>query len=198
LNGSTVAPEESAPSPDRLERRRVWVVDPIDGTSAFLKGEEEFTVSAALLEDGAPLLAALAAPAIGEIYCAERGGGATLDGTEISPIERQQTLEGATLLGQQALIDELSPAKAGPFSGSIVHQMCMSALGRVDGTVSKTPMMEWDICGAHLFAQELGLTVTDASGSSITYNKPIPDTPGLICGAASLVSEILERFHADS
>jgi len=186
--------EESEASPDRQERRRVWVVDPIDGTSAFLRGDDSFTVSVALIEDGIPILTALAAPALGELYMAERGGGATLNGEAVLPIQRRDTLDGAVLLARESLIDALVPATAGPFSGSIVHRVCMAALGRVDGALTTTPLMEWDVCGAHLFGEELGLTVVDATGAAFTYNKPDPIAPGIVCGSDALVAEIMEKL----
>ena len=189
--------EESEPSPDRLERRRVWIVDPIDGTSSFLRGEDCFTVSAALTEDGVPLMTAIAAPALGELYFAEKGAGATLNGGAVSSVARRQTLDGAVLLARDSLVDTLAPATAGPFSGSIVHRVCMSALGRVDGALTSADMMEWDVCGANLFAAELGLKVTDFSGQAFAYNKPTPDAPGLICGSEGLVAEIIKKLSAD-
>lgn len=189
--------EESKASSNRLECHRVWIVDPIDGTSSFLRGEGSFTVSAALVEDGTPLLSAIAAPALGEIYFAEKGAGATLDGISIDPVERCQTLDGAVLMGREGLVESLAPATVGPFSGSIVHRVCMAALGRVDGALTTTFMMEWDVCGAHLFAEELGLKVTDWSGAGFTYNKPNPDAQGLICGSEALVAEIIDRVSAD-
>lgn len=183
--------EESGSSPDRLDCARVWLVDPIDGTSAFLSGSDTFTVSAALVENGVPIAAALAAPALGEVYIAQRGAGASVNGELQTPPDRRQTLDGAVLLGGSSVVEGLHGATAGPFSGSIVHRICMAALGRVDGALSTTALHEWDLCGAHLFAEELGLTITDASGQDLTYNKPDPVAPGAICGSARLVAEIL-------
>ncbi len=72
--------EESAEHGSRLEARRVWVVDPIDGTRAFIAGRDDWTVALALVEDGAPTLAAVVNPLRGETYEARAGGGAFLNG----------------------------------------------------------------------------------------------------------------------
>ena len=71
--------EESVDDEERLEKRRVWIVDPIDGTRAYLAGREDWCVSVALVENAAPLLAAVFAPASGEFFFASRGQGATLN-----------------------------------------------------------------------------------------------------------------------
>ena len=68
--------EETADSPDRLARRRIFVVDPIDGTRAFLSGRAEWCISLAIVEDGRPIAAALYAPVIGALFRAIAGGGA--------------------------------------------------------------------------------------------------------------------------
>ena len=69
--------EESENVPTRLAARRVWVIDPIDGTRAFIAGREDWSVSAALVVDGRPVAAALFAPATDELFLSTAGGGAT-------------------------------------------------------------------------------------------------------------------------
>src|SRR5882757_1385165 len=85
--------EESEDDPTRLAARRVWVVDPIDGTRAFIAGREDWSVSVALVVDGRPVVAALFAPATDELFLSTAGGGATRNGVPI------QASSGSSLEG---------------------------------------------------------------------------------------------------
>lgn len=186
--------EESPPSPDRLNKSRIWLVDPIDGTSMFLSGGNTFTVSAALVQDGSPVLAAMAAPALGELYCATRHGGATLNGVPVAAPSCRETLQDATLVGQPKVIAQLDGARTAPFSGSIVHRICTAALGRADGALSTSGLQEWDVCAAHLFAQELGLEVTDAHGKTLSYNRRDTHVDGIVAAPSPIASAILDQL----
>ena len=86
--------EESEDDATRLERRLVWMVDPIDGTNAFLRHIPEWTISAALVQEGKPVAGAVFNPATGEFFHAIRGRGAFLNGTQIK-VTGRETLEGA-------------------------------------------------------------------------------------------------------
>ena len=99
--------EESTDDRARCAARRVWVVDPIDGTRAFIAGRTDWAVSAALVEDGRPVLAALFAPAEPAFYAAAAGKGATLDGTSITATDGLQ-LEGTRIAGPKSYLERLS------------------------------------------------------------------------------------------
>src|SRR5262249_23950277 len=72
--------EETADSTERLDRRRVWVVDPLDGTKEFIQHIPEFCVCVALVEDGRPIVSASYNPATDRMYLAARGAGTTVNG----------------------------------------------------------------------------------------------------------------------
>src|SRR3984893_5255083 len=76
--------EESVDDPSRLAARYVWIVDPIDGTRAYLAGSPDWTVSAALVEHGRPVAACLYAPVSDEFFTAVAGQGATRNGVSIA------------------------------------------------------------------------------------------------------------------
>src|SRR6478736_4328424 len=82
-NGVAWLSEESADDPARLAARYVWVVDPIDGTRAYLAGLPDWAVSAALVDAGRPVVAALYAPVTDELFLSIAGTGATLNGVPI-------------------------------------------------------------------------------------------------------------------
>jgi myo-inositol-1(or 4)-monophosphatase len=99
--------EETEDDPARLSARRVWVVDPIDGTRAFLAGRADWTISIALVEDGRPIVATLYAPVTDELFAAVAGQGATCNGQPIVANAGEE-LEGARIAGPERLLDWLS------------------------------------------------------------------------------------------
>src|SRR3979490_3182968 len=98
--------EESADDPSRLERRLVWIVDPIDGTRGYLAGKEDWCVSVALVEHESPLLAAVFAPASDEFFFAARGQGAVLEAEPIFATSGS-ALYFSRMLGPNALVELL-------------------------------------------------------------------------------------------
>ena len=94
--------EETEDDQERLKCRRVWMVDPIDGTNAFLRHLPEWTVSAALVEDGVPVLGAVYNPATNEFFRAMRGNGAFLNDKPIAA-SKKDTLDGALLIASGGL-----------------------------------------------------------------------------------------------
>lgn len=178
--------EESAASPDRLLRRRLWVVDPIDGTNSFVDGIPEFVVSIGLVEDGVPILGVLLNPATGELYHAIRGGGAFRDGSLIRiappPSAGQRPILAASRwemgLGEfTSLEDEwiVQPM------GSTAYRMAKVADGAVHAFFSRSRKNEWDVCAAALLVEEAGGRVTQADGSPLRFNQPIPAYDGVVC-----------------
>jgi myo-inositol-1(or 4)-monophosphatase len=96
--------EESADGADRLSRRRVWIVDPIDGTRSYLAGKPDWCVSVALVEDAAPVIAAVFAAASDEFFFALRGEGATLNGIAVSATGGTE-IDFARMAGPKALVE---------------------------------------------------------------------------------------------
>ena len=75
--------EETTDSHDRITKKRVWIVDPLDGTKEFIEGIPQFVISIALVEDHLPILGVLLNPVTGEMFSASRGEGSTLNGERI-------------------------------------------------------------------------------------------------------------------
>jgi myo-inositol-1(or 4)-monophosphatase len=178
--------EESAASPDRLQRRRLWVVDPIDGTNSFVEGRPEFVVSVGLVEGGAPLLGVLLNPVTGEMYHALRGGGAHRDGRRVAvappPPPGQRPALAASRwemgLGEFATLEDgwsVQPL------GSTAYRMAKVADGSVHAFFSRSRKSEWDVCAAALLVAEAGGTVTQTDGSALLFNQPVPAFDGVVC-----------------
>ncbi len=190
--------EESEDEPSRLEARRVWVVDPIDGTNAFLAGRAEFTISAALVVDGAPVTAALFNPATDEMFEALAGGGARLNGAPIR-VTDTATVEGACLVCSRSekdraeWQDELSGVAVTAL-GSIAYKLALVAAGQYDACVTLLPKNEWDIAAAALVLGEAGGRMTDARGAGFAFNAPNSRIREIVAAGPRLHPLLIDRL----
>lgn len=169
--------EETADTRDRLERRAVFIVDPIDGTRAFVTGDPRWAVSVALVIDGSPRLGVLELPALAETYTAAHGLGARLGGRPLSAAARED-LAGARIAGPKFLLDELRrggvPFSAEPKIPSLAYRFAKVANGSLDAALASTNAHDWDIAAADLILRESGGLVTDLRGRVPVYNSPDP------------------------
>ena len=190
--------EESEDDPSRLAARRVWVVDPIDGTNAFLAGRPEFTVSAALVMDGAPVAAALFNPATDEMFEALAGGGARLNG-ELLRVTEVATVEDARLVSSRAeenrdeWRNELSGVAITAIS-SMAYKLALVAAGQYDACVTLIPKSEWDIAAAVLILHEAGGRITDAHGETFAFNAPDVRFPDIVAAGPGLHALLIDRL----
>lgn len=184
--------EETADDPARLARRRLWVVDPIDGTRDFLRGRTGWAVSVALIEDGRPVIGVLDAPARGEHWRAERGGGATLNGQALRASDRGSLVGARVPTDALPKIDGDLVAVAKP--NSIALRMAMVASGEADLLASLRWGAEWDIAAATLIVAEAGGIVTDALGEPLRFNTPGADMFGVLATAAGIHAAAAARL----
>jgi myo-inositol-1(or 4)-monophosphatase len=167
--------EETEDGPDRRTKSHVWIVDPIDGTRAFLRGDAQFAVSVALVVDGHPVLGAVFNPATDELFEAVKSGGARLNGTPIAVSTCADPVRARMLASKRTFRNHDWPAVADGaefhFVNSMAYRMAVVADGRYDATITMTNKSEWDIAAAHLIVEEAGGCVTRVDGSPITYNR---------------------------
>ena len=189
--------EETADDPARLGTRRQFVVDPIDGTVAFMKGKPWFAVSIAVVEDGKPVAGVVHAPALNETYAASAVGPATLNGAPIAPSATSQ-LFGAAMLGDAKMFAH--PAWPEPWPdmriearNSIAYRVCLVASGHFDAAIALSPKSEWDLAAADLIRRQAGARLTDHKGREFVYNRPVPLVPSLVCANKALHPLILSR-----
>jgi myo-inositol-1(or 4)-monophosphatase len=189
--------EESEDDATRLERRLVWMVDPIDGTNAFLRHIPEWTISAALVQEGKPVAGAVFNPATGEFFHAIRGRGAFLNGTQIK-VTGRETLEGALFIASGGLFKkriwkEPWPGVESRWVNSVAYRLALVAAGRADATVSLSAKCEWDLAAGVLIVEEAGGVVTDHHGHAFRFNLPIPRFPSLVAASPGLHAKLIER-----
>jgi len=191
--------EESADDETRLERRLVWVVDPIDGTRAYLAGREDWCVSVALVENAQPVLAAVFAPAGDEFFFARRGQGAVLNNVAIRATTGTE-LDFSRMAGPKPLIERLSSQNSGeiilhPRIGSLALRLCRVAQGSLDAAFAGGQSRDWDLAAANLIVQEADGNMTALSGDSILYNRREVTHGVLVAAGRDRHADIVEHFR---
>ncbi|MBF0160554.1 MAG: 3'(2'),5'-bisphosphate nucleotidase CysQ [Magnetococcales bacterium] len=190
--------EESADHASRLDRQRIWIVDPIDGTREFIRGEPQFAVSIGLVEQGQPLLACVYNPARDQMFTAWYQEGSYLNGQPVHVSTRQQ-LQGACCLSSQ------SETKRGEWQsyrdelqlvamGSVAYKLALVAGGQYDLTFTLTPKSEWDVCAGVLLVECSGGRVTDHQGHRHCFNRPVPRLSSLLATNGLLHPALLQRL----
>jgi myo-inositol-1(or 4)-monophosphatase len=166
--------EESVDDDTRLGKKLVWIVDPIDGTRAYLAGRDDWCVSIALVASGEPVLAAVFAPVTDEFFFAVRGQGATLNQRTVYATDGT-ALDFSRMAGPKPLVQRLSPSSNEitlfPRIGSLALRLCRVADGSLDAAFAGGQSRDWDLAAANLIVQEANGRMTTLSGDAIEYNR---------------------------
>ena len=167
--------EETADDRSSATARRLWIVDPIDGTRSYLAGRPDWAISAALVVDGRPVLAGVFAPVTDELFVAAAGVGATRNGAPIRASAGDR-LAGAKVAGPKRLLQALAAVDAQitvpPRIGSLALRLVRVAQGDLDVAFASGSSHDWDLAGADLLVHEAGGAMTNLVGRSLTYNQP--------------------------
>ncbi|MGE3977648.1 MAG: 3'(2'),5'-bisphosphate nucleotidase CysQ [Nitrospira sp.] len=176
--------EESPDDLGRLEKRRVWVIDPIDGTRAFIGGEPEFCISVALIELGQPVVAGIFNPSTDELFTATRGGGLRLNDEPVAPPAAWRGQHPVIALNpwerQIGRFTSLEPLANNRPIRSIAWVLALAATGRIEAVATLEPENEWDVAAGVLLIVEAGGTISDGRGDDLTFNRREPRYRGII------------------
>jgi myo-inositol-1(or 4)-monophosphatase len=169
--------EETADTPERLDHARVWIVDPIDGTRAFVEGVPVWVISVALINEGRPVFGMIFNPTKDEMFEAVEGGGAFLNGSQITASSRD-VLSGAEIVGPRSMMEDLDGIGAqiarAPYVYALAYRLASVAANRVDAAVASTRAKDWDIAAADIIMQEAGARLLEIDGEPPRYNRPSP------------------------
>nr|WP_246226285.1 3'(2'),5'-bisphosphate nucleotidase CysQ [Chelativorans xinjiangense] len=181
--------EETVDDEERLGARRTFVVDPIDGTRAFLGGRDIWCVSIAVVEDGRAIAGVLDCPARGERFTATRGAGAWRNG---QPITVRQAQPELVLAGPKAMMKDLPPdvharVAPHPYVPSLAYRVAMVAEGRLDATFIKPSSHDWDLAAADVILGEAGGSIVDGARRRPRYAGPNPRLGALAAGSGLLL-----------
>lgn len=187
--------EEATDNEERLSRSRAFIVDPIDGTRAFLAGGDEWTVSLAVVDHGRPVAGVVFCPVRQEMFSAYLDGGARLNGASLS-VSHQKNLSGARLAGPHSVVGNQDVMAAGfermPNIRSLAYRIALVAAGRVDVAVARGGPSDWDLAAADLLVQEAGGRLTDLAGLGVTYNKVEVRHPALVAAPTALIRPVCD------
>ncbi len=193
--------EETEDQPERLRCGRLWIVDPIDGTRAFLAGGDDWGISVALVQDGKPIIAAFYAPVKDAFYFAERGRGVTKNGLNIT-VSSQSKLAEARLMGDPAAFRSTTywptPWPETMFSeqaNSIALRICQIADGQFDCCVTLRPKNDWDVAAADLIIEEAGGLLTTGTGKKLIFNREHPLHDHIVATCPDLVDPVMQRVE---
>jgi myo-inositol-1(or 4)-monophosphatase len=185
--------EESLDDPARLQARRTFIVDPIDGTVAFMKGRPHFTICAAIVEEGRPICGVVLNPARDECFAALRGHGAQRNGAAIRPSVRAH-IEGARLLGNRGLFAGWPPMVIENFS-SIAYRVALVADGRFDAMISLTSKHDWDLAAADIILSESGGRLVDSQEQPLVYNRALAVQGATVAAGPALIGPLLAELR---
>jgi myo-inositol-1(or 4)-monophosphatase len=191
--------EETEDDPARLETRRLWIADPIDGTRAYIAGLPDWTIAVAFVEEGRPRLGCVYAPVTNELFFAESGRGATCNGAPIS-VTDSTDLAGARMNGPRKAMEDIQKRQPTlqvlPRIHSLALRFCRVAQGELDGAYAGGNSKDWDLAAADLLVHEAGGLLTSLAGEAVLYNRPEPVHVPLVA-AGRLRSPALRKLLAD-
>jgi len=166
--------EETEDDLVRTSSGAVWIVDPIDGTRAFIQGRTDWSIAVALVEDTRPVVAAIYAPVTNEMFLGARESGATLNGTPVRA-SAGDTLNGARLAGPQSYLKWLTQMNSRVLPQPKIHSLALRlarvAAGELDAALASRNSHDWDLAAADLMIHEAGGTLSDFSGHALRYNQ---------------------------
>ncbi len=187
--------EETADSEARLERRRVWIVDPLDGTKEFINGIPEFCVAVALVEEGEPVVGVTYNPITRQMFWAARGMGCHLNSEPVH-VTRTRVLHRANVLASRSETARgewevfHGRLKVSP-TGSVAYKLALVAAGIGDATFTRSPKSEWDIASGAALLKEAGGTMTDIHGAPIRFNQRHVKVAGMIADNTILHEQLV-------
>jgi len=191
--------EETDDDEARLECERVFVIDPIDGTRAFIAGQETWAHSLAVVENGEPVVAVVYIPMKDLLFEATKGGGARLNGMPIAPSDIDDIKMARVLTPKRTLQPEHWKNGDIPqfdlhFRSSLAYRLSLIASGEFDAMITLRRTWEWDIAAGTLLVTEAGGTMTDRRGAMPRFNNPVPMIDGVVSASQTLHKSLLNRL----
>ena len=190
---------EETPPTEYTAGQGIWVVDPIDGTRAFINHSKDWAHALAVVEDGLVISAVVYLPMHDLMFAATKDGGATVNDQPIAVTNA--AVGDATVLGAKPNFearfwkDGDVPAVERAFRSSLAYRLCLVAQGQFDGMITLRPSWEWDIAAGALIISEAGGVVSDQHAAPLRFNNPHPQVPGVLAAGAQLHAALAARLE---
>lgn len=191
--------EETEDNTDRLNHDRVFIIDPIDGTRAFIAGEKTFSHSLAIAENGVVIFAAVYLPALGRLYAATHDS-PSMQNDKLINISAAEDIDAATLLAAKSNLDPKHwqngdvPGLDRHFRPSLAYRLCLIAEGRFDVMLTTRDCWEWDIAAGDLIVRQAKGVSTDLGNNTLRFNSPGAKTKGCLAAGPALHRLVQERL----
>jgi myo-inositol-1(or 4)-monophosphatase len=194
--------EETVDDRSRTSKRRVWIVDPMDGTKEFTKKIPEFCVSIGMVEDGEPVVGVAFNPAVGVAVWATKDGGTFRDGERVHVSDCARLEDAVVIASRTEISRDKFEAHQGWFKelrpvGSIAWKLACIASGEGDLNVSMAPKNEWDVCAGDVLVREAGGVYVDFDGVPRVYNQPDPLIESFMAAGNAGLVEAFNRREAE-
>ena len=189
--------EENEDDRSRLNKKITFVVDPLDGTKAFLEGKKEFSISVAIVKNGLPISGIVFSPSTGEMFEAEKNKGSWKNNKKVI-ISNYNRLEKCKMIAFKPMFSH--PAWKEPWPkmdvenrNSIAYRMALVASGQYDAMMALNSKNDWDIAAGDLLISESGGVVTLHTNKKIIYNTENIKKPSVIGTNKSIHEKIIKR-----
>ncbi|MEM8635751.1 MAG: 3'(2'),5'-bisphosphate nucleotidase CysQ [Pseudomonadota bacterium] len=180
-------------------RDRIWVVDPIDGTRAFMRSDPDWCVAIALVERGQAIASAIYAPVFDELYLAQAGKGAFLNDEPIS-VSDQSKERGMRLITNRSLVEHPGWPEpwpkltvSDPKPNATLYRMALVASGRWDATLALFRKSDWDLAAGTLLVEEAGGLATTHLGAAFRFNQEVPEQMSMVAAGKALHPLLVRR-----
>lgn len=189
--------EETVDDPKNRMSDRVWVVDPIDGTRAFMAGDPFWCIGLAVVERGRPVASVIYAPVSDELFEARTGGGAYLNGDPLA-VASCGGIDGCRMLASRQLMNHPSwrepwPAVRLSKPNATLLRLALIAAGRYDAAMALWHKSDWDLAAGALILEEAGGRATTHSGNPFRFNREVPLQQSLVAAGKDLHPLLIER-----
>lgn len=195
--------EESVESERRIAAARTFIVDPIDGTVAFMRGHPHFTICIAVVEKSRPLCAVVLNPILDECFSAALGCGARLNDATIH-VTDCHAIEGCRILASKTVLDDpiwskppnrLWPPMQVEQRNSLAYRLALVAAGRFDAMLTLSATNDWDVVAGDLVVHEAGGRVTDNKGALLRYNDAVTVQRSVVAAGPLLHPLLIDRLR---
>jgi myo-inositol-1(or 4)-monophosphatase len=192
--------EETPDDTARLDCEHVFIVDPIDGTRAFIAGEKHFSHSLAVARGGKITAAVVYLPALDRLYTATQDGPALCDGAAIVCSQKSLADAPNILTSKHSMDPEnwqnTPPVFQRSFRASLAYRLCLAADGSFDGMITFQDAWEWDIAAGSLIAERAGALVSDKQGQALRFNARSAQSAGCLACAPPLHTDLMRLVKA--
>ena len=191
--------EETPDDNARLNCEHVFIIDPIDGTRAFIAGERHFSHSLAVARNGLITAAVVFVPALHQLFAATLDGPALMNGKPVSASKRTLEDHPNVLMSKATLHQDHwigpPPEVQRSFRASVAYRLALVADGSFDAMLSFRPSWEWDIAAGSLIAARAGAKVCDGRGDELRFNTVSAKSHGIYAGSSALFADLAPSIN---